>query len=444
MDPLAKMLRLQSSGALLAVCMAGVLSTGCAGIETAIVRYESLVPEQLVIVLPEGRRESGAVERYAEAKRQLGYSLSWIEFDLSLEPSQRLAAVRAGLPTTVDERRFVLILASPSELPMGPWSVEGLDGQVESDLPLFFDSIDQDEVLTLERWCEAGDIDFPWYVGRIPFEDEAVIEAALVASTTYAERANRLALLGSERFAIWGDSAWIMSRARHRFRDDWQVLTLGEDPPSDVRLGGGLERARLELDALAAIPAGALEGAESPEDLEFALCWASLSPSLVYLNSHGTAGFGGLIGHYLLSAWKLEQLGIQAEAKGFAGDPSAPAILVSVACQAGPPDSDLTRWLFERGWVAAMVGSTELTAPVPLWPAVRAEIETASVLDSSLPIAMAMQLFRSRYLEDADDSFSFLLSGSVRADVAKNILGMTLYGDPTLRLPGAPRGAGSD
>jgi hypothetical protein len=172
--------------------------------------------------------------------------------------------------------------------------------------------------------------------------------------------------------------------------------------------------------------------------LEFGTYWVHAAPSLVYLNSHGSNLFGVSIGDYLLSEMRLERLEEQARLQGFPSAPASPAILVAAACQAGPGDSGLTRRLFEKGWIAALVASTEATAPVPLLAAIRTEIDTATILNSSLPAGMALHVFREGYLEDADDSFSFMLSESVRASVAKNILGITLYGDPSLRLPGVP------
>ena len=411
-----------------------LVAADCRSVDPYLERCAALAPDRYVIVLPETRRGSPVVEQFADGKRNDGFAIEFVAFDPAAAPRRRLAHVARELDARrpqSGELAYVLFLAGADELPMGPWRIAGLEEPVESDLPLLLGELDPDVPLEEATWSRAMRAAFPWVPGRIPFTDEAALRAALGLRPAVAP--SRTALLGSERFAVWGDTALVMAWARSELTTrGWSAVTFAEDWPADVALGEADDDTLRERFSAAGLQVA--DGGPVPHaDLLFVTCWAATGPDVVYVNSHGSSLFGTVtVGDYLFSESKLDRLAAAAAAGDAAvATPGRPAIVVIAACKAGGPASALTSRLFRDGWASVLIASTAPTHPTPLWAAVRAEIDIAAALASGLPVGLRMRAVRESYFDDARCTWSYHLLDSTAPEVAHNLLALTLYGDPS-------------
>ena len=423
-----------------------VLLAACHAIGPYLDRCESFVPQRYVIVLPTERQSVESVQEFAARRRSAGYDVQFAAFDPSGDARQRVYAVRDllhALRPPPGQIAYALVLASHEELPMGPWRVVGASEPIHSDVPYFLTQAP--DVMAEGTWAEVCHADFPWVIGRIPFVEAKPLARALRAGEQYAvNNEPRLAMLGGERFAVWPDTSVIMSFARERFEArGWRTLTYCQDWPNDIALGAvsddelgvahALATARgASRKASRAVPADLLAGVKGAEALLFMMHWVHLAPDIVYLNAHGAAE---QFGQYLLSSFDVRVLLRLCRELELPVAPRAPAVLANIACAGGVADSRLLWFLFRAGWVCAMIGSTETTAPIPVTAAIRTEVQAADVLVSGLSVGLAMRAARRSYYEDARSTLSYHCFSSTAVAMARNVLGMTLYGDPSIALP---------
>ena len=414
----------------------------CHSIDPYLDRCREVKPTGYVVVAPASRFELPCVKSLLERRSASGLRLSRIRFDADAPVEERWKHVNAALQAVRPkdgETAYVLFLASGEELPCGPWKIEGLDDPIESDIPLLLGRTNQNDAVDQAAWSSAFDGTFPWIPGRIPLTDPAALGAVLSPAGDVRRPSDEspLALLGAERFAVWWDTSIIMSRARVPLEHaGFRTITYAEDWPCDLELGRTDPedlRAQHELVGLDRGPADA--------GLVFASHWAHLAPDVVYLNSHGSSFFTTSVGDYLLSIAKLDRLAKESKALGCAARPRRPAIAVIAACRAGGPSSDLMQRLLSEGWAHTVIASAENTSPTPLWVAIWAEIDTSAALASGLSTGLAMRAVLESYYADAADSWSWLLFGSTAPAVARNLLALSLYGDPA-REAFAPANAG--
>lgn len=416
-----------------------LLLQACHSIQPYLEAAAEIEPKTYVIIAPPGRDELDCVRDFVARKRRSGFDVQFVTFAPAVPVPERFAAVASGLQArTPVEGKFgyVLVLATDVELPMANWRIPGSKAGFQSDLPLLMGHTDPSKPLTETEWLNIVGSELPWIAGRLPFNEEPRIRRALAASWAYASRDTPpLAMLGAERYSVWWDSSIVMARARRPMEArGWRTVTYGQDWPCDVELDIDPE----DVPAAYAT-AGLKQRFKTPADLIFLAHWCELAPDVVYLNSHGSS-FGLVsVGDYLLSDRDIKRV-LRARGEGDRG-PRHPALVVIGACQAGGPTSDLTESLFRHGFASAVIASTENTSPTPLRAAIWAEIDTGAALASGLSVGLAFRAVRLSYLDDARSSWSYALFDSTAVGVAKNLLGLTLYGDPAMpmRLARQPR-----
>jgi len=437
----------------LAILCSPLLSS-CVSWKAQAQRYAAIAPTRYLIVHPQGRQAWPAVEAFAAFKRGQGFAVEHLAFELDGTPAERFARVSRALAErrpAAGESAYVLFLATHDELPMGPWPIAGQPEGVHSELPLLAGHTELDSRLRDRDWMDA--LDFPpvWIPGRLPYDEEPVVAAALTQTQELHELALEgapRALLGTERVIIPKAAALIMSGVRDELvARGWEAVQLSEDRPRDEPL----DEPALNLTTTHA------DGTEEPRGVlhpSFIAQWLRSSPELVYLISHASAH--GIITHdaehrplrselyigagrMLLDARSLflwfrydmhEQLDLPAR-------PSAPALLVTTGCSTGTPTNPLLATLVREGWMAAFCGSTTTNGPLPPIAALRAERSMPRYLTHDLPLGLALHACVNAYLSDSrSDPLGWLLYPWASRVRRANVLSYVNYGDPSLRLPG--------
>jgi hypothetical protein len=383
-------------------------------------------PQSYLVIAPQGRAKLDCVAQFLEAKRQEGLRVSVLEFSLDLPMPDRLPEVARLIEQNrppEGELAYALIIASEAELPMSSAEI-GKGAAARSDLPLYLpvpkgSRHDSQH----DRWRTMSAPNFPWVFGRLPFDDPATLAASFRASAAYATRSNekpRFALLGAERIGRPSDSALVLTLARKRFiAHRWHSELYATDKPNDKQLDPKL----------------------AFFDLTFLDRWQSDSPAIVYTLSHSGNECGEYHtktitgqGRHLLSPLGL--ITIQDIQKPSA--PQSPAVFVSSACGLGYPENGLIDLLFDKGWIAAMITSTQSTYSTPLLPAVNAEINIAECIASGLPIGLALRATQRAYYDEAFILGDLLMPDEQKQKIATNLVGYTIYGDPSLCLSADP------
>ncbi|MCA8957385.1 MAG: hypothetical protein KDC87_15020 [Planctomycetes bacterium] len=424
----------------------------CHELDPYLDRCRRIRPDRYVVVLPHERVRSPAVQRFVARKEGEGFRVELLTFTPSRDRDRCARELRprlAALRPPPGRHAYVLFVATHRELPMGPWQLDGGSEAVRSDVPYLLDGAPSP--LPTRVWRRAFEPGFPWVLGRVPYSSESVLDKALNSGTRLARpRGTPLVLVGGERFAVWWDTSLVMSSARARFVEaGWRTVSYANDWPCDVELGldapdsihaaHGVATARANRrrgDGVPplAIPMALLDRVKDPEAKLFLTHWQYLAPDVVYLNSHGTSAS---VGSYLLPIDSWLRRGRDGRSRT---PPERPAVLVNIACSGGVPNSPLLLYLFAHDFICAAVGSTVATAPLPLGAAIRAEVDVASLIAAELPLGVGLRAARESYFADARTSLWYWVIPSMAATVGQNLLGMTLYGDPSLQMPYLQRG----
>ncbi len=381
--------------------------------------YARLAPRRLVVLCPPGRQNLACVREILDFKRSQGFEPEILVIDKAQDLPDlplRLKSISEANPGPI----YALILATAEEIPMGYWMIEGLDEAICSDLPYFLGQVvSQDKAIPDELWQLAVDDDFPWLIGRIPFSDEETLEIVFRSTMHYCSRprsSKPSALLGAGRFAFWGDSSFVMSRARNALRGrGWHTTFIGQDPPCEERFQ------REDIMVTNSF------GKRFPVEISFPRRWQNESPDLVYLISHGS--FWGMDPYI-----DVNQLAAFDQHFGETVRPEHPAILVTTGCGAGNPNSLILKELFRRGWICGFLGSTENNGPWPLAPAISAEINLARFLGNGSSVSAAVQGLKECFWDHSRWSPTYWFLPFARRIARTNILSYVYYGDPTLRL----------
>lgn len=418
-------------------------TVGCVSVERQAERYQQLQPQRYVIVHPEGREATAGYVDFAQWKSQQGYAVEWVSFDVALPAEQRFRYVSQKLKQlrpAEGESAYLLIAASNEELPMGPWQPTGTDLTIHSDLPLLAGREELGGHLERTEWEPAIRYPPQWICGRIPFEDAEVIATTLKSARVFHEKQGPIkALLGTERFAIANDSSMVMAGVRNDLKElDWKTQLYNEDWPRDK----DLEELTVEL--VATKGKGEKKTTKKMNvDWSFIESWNSQSPDLVYVISHAS--------HMRNTVTQKEYIGVGKKlffplAFEVWGDPTvniwygqrwpkSPAIFFTTGCQMGRPDNEMLNMLAANGWTAAMVTSTHNTSPMPLIAAIRAERAAPLYLAQGLTVGQSHSATLNAYLKDSNwDPVNWLLYPWARKAKLKNVLGLTIYGDPSISL----------
>jgi len=425
--------------------LAVLLLLGCKPTGSYLRRYQEIRPSRYTILLPAGREGLPCISRFAENKRRLGFSVELVAFTPGGTPAERfeeawkLLAERAATHATP---AYLLILATHEELPMGPWMLPGEpEEEFLSDIPLTAPwEMAPPETLSEDSWRIAASPPGPWITGRPPYDNTETIEAALGAAVCFespAESDPPQALLGAERFAVWADSAIVMSRARAAFRRaGWKGELWSQDPPRDRPTGTARRtvelprpQAALEADRKRRGPLRSVVTTYTPTvSMDFLTRWAELSPRVVYAIAHASIFRGG-VGKDLVDGDNMRALDLDPMASI---GPASPAIFVSTGCLTGYPGNTAIVELFRRGWIAGFVGCTIENGPSPLIPAVRAEVNIAYFLARGLPLGLAVQATKEAYASESLRAPGHWFFPSTRRLKRSNLLSYVIYGDPSL------------
>ncbi|MEC9476739.1 MAG: hypothetical protein VX764_06855 [Planctomycetota bacterium] len=422
-------------------CWLLLWAAGCVSIERQADRYQQLQSQRYVIVHPEGRETAPEYIEFARWKSQQGYAIEWIPFSPDASPEQRFRSVSQQLkerrPAT-GESAFLLIAATHEELPMGPWQPSGTDLTIHSDLPLLAGREDLGGRLEPSDWQPA--IAFPptWISGRIPYEDPEVVAAALKSARIFQEKQGpRSALLGSERFAVVSDAALVMAGVRNDLQAlDWNTHLFNEDWPRD-----------LELDEKSADVTITSKNGRRKMVTKFRIewgfisCWKSNSPDIVYVISHSSGftengiqsvGAGEqLFAPRAFQLWNDPNFNTSTEQ----GSPATPAIFLTTGCTMGTPENPMLELMAGKGWAAAIITGTHNTAPLPLFAAIRAERSAPLYFAEGLTVGQSHHATLNAYLQDSRwDPGNWLLYPWARKAKLQNVLGLTIYGDPSISM----------
>ncbi|MCR9244943.1 MAG: hypothetical protein NXI31_07915 [bacterium] len=434
---------------LLALILLGAIASGCVSRIGQVERYAALAPTRYVVVLPAQRASWPCVQRFLAWKSAQGYAVETVTIPQGGTRSSRFTAVSEALERRrpkAGECAYVLLLATPRQLPMGAWKLHEDERGTLSDWPLLAGVRDRHEVLEDVDWLDTARYPQRWIPGRIPFGSYRTVAAALRAAERYAARstrAERSALLGAERFGVPFDSSLILDAVRETLREGcWDTRLLSEDVPRDAPIAGHIERIeRLGKTVFAS---------EATINFTFLREWATAVPDLVYVIAHSTLltiesevgqdrWFG--IGKRAIDpiSYLVYRAGGHSRAKA-PKTPSSPAILVATGCQVARPDNRLIDALFRDGWIAGYCGSTTDTGPLPPAAAVRAELRLPYYLARGLPIGVAMLATADAYLtESAWDPLTTLLRPWAEPMRRQNVLSWVFYGDPSLQLANRDR-----
>ncbi len=403
-------------------------------------------PREYWVVAPPERECLPELQLLLEHKRAEGLHVELVGLDPARTSAANWERVRARLAARPGrEPAFLLVLATPQELAMGPWTLEEGGARVASDLPLALE-LPLEEARTLSR----AELERPprWIVGRVPWAERAVVARALRSASEYADGTReRSALLGARRFLLPGDSSAALARARAelvRFGVDGELWA--DAPPRDRALGECTRRAertvwielhstqwRVHERADDAPYGSTLQPARVSElvSTDFVERWVEREPALVYLLAHANSGLHSmgraLLGTSVLAGWDARAGGARA--------PQRPALLLASGCAIGDPAEPLLRELFARGFVAACAASTAENGPLPLGPALDAERDVAAFLAQGAPLGSAAAWTKRVYDRAARRTLSWWLWPFAREIWATNLASYVVYGDPALALP---------
>ena len=418
-------------------------TVGCVSVERQAERYQQLQPQRYVIVHPEGRQATAEYVDFAQWKSQQGYAVEWVSFDASLPPEQRFRNVSQMLKQlrpAKGESAYLLIAASNEELPMGPWQPAGTNLSIHSDLPLLAGREELGGPLERTEWEPAIRYPPQWICGRIPFEDAEVIATTLNSARVFHEKQGPIqALLGTERFAIANDSSMVMAGVRNDLKKlDWETQLFNEDWPREENL----EEITVNL-TITKREKKKKTVQKIDVDWSFIESWNSRSPDLVYVISHSshTRETGGQkdyigVGNKLLFPLAFMVWGDPNVNTWFKQrTPETPAIFCTTGCQMGRPDNGMLKLMASKGWAAAMITSTHNTSPMPLLAAIRAERSAPLYLAKGLTVGQSHYATMNAYLKDSNwDPVNWLLYPWAKKAKLQNVLGLTIYGDPSISL----------
>ncbi|MDF1665539.1 MAG: hypothetical protein P1V97_27515 [Planctomycetota bacterium] len=410
------------------------LSSGCNLTANYVLEERLQQSVDYIVVGAPARLQLPCVQDFLKFKQGQGFQIQTLKLDLSKDMSARCLSVQTELAkhsSTLDASSgYVLILATPDELTMGPWKFEGLDRPRLSDVPYFLGkSCPPEKEVAKDAWECLLDDDYVWDTGRIPYDDPSLLATIFDSTKRYFKngREKRRAMLGAERFAVPFDSSLILNSAKKELTErGWEVVLHGRDWPYDVELGR--------------------EGVGRPywlRDEEFMRSWAKTSPQLVYTLSHGGSRS---IGRFLIDPIVLSRLSHKSEkGKAIEGtpyiaretrtrifEPKAPAVLFSTGCFSGSPRSTVIRGLFEKGWLAGFGGFLDYSIPLPLVAALNSEVNVAKFAASKLPMSRVIRLIREVYVDQSSYDPFYWMVPYVRRSLMTNCLASIYYGDPSL------------
>ena len=422
-------------------------TSGCVSIEKQAGKYQRLELKKYVIVHPEGRRSTPEYQEFALWKTQQGYTVEWISFDPKASPQERFISVSQQLKVAhpgTGQSAYLLIAASQEELPMGPWQISGTDLTIASDLPLMAGREELGGRIAPKDWKPALDFPPTWICGRIPYQHPEVVATSLRSARIFHENVKPVsALLGTERFAISNDSSMIMAGVRDDLKDlNWKTYLFNQDWPRDQKID----------DKTVNVTATKTEGNQktiSKFDIEwsFISSWNFNSPDIVYIISHSSKGSGKddiqfigagnqLFHPQAFLLWNDPKFNTRHEQRS----PATPAVFLTTGCTMGTPNNSMLNLMAREGWTAAILTSTHDTAPLPLFAAIRAERAAPLYFAENLTVGQSIHATLNAYLKDSKwDPVNWLLYPWVKNAKLQNVLGVTIYGDPSISLENRTR-----
>ena len=422
-------------------CWLMLCASGCVSIEQQSQRYQQLQPQRYVIVHPEGRESVPEYIEFARWKSQQGYSIEWIPFSMAASPEQRFGSISRQLKErrpAAGDSAYLLIAATDEELPMGPWQPVGTDLTIRSDLPLLAGREVLGGRLETSDWQPAVAFPPTWICGRIPYEDPEVVAAALKSARIFQQKQGpRSALLGSERFAVASDAALVMAGVRNDLQAlDWSTHLFNEDWPREQKLDDKTVNvtATRKGDRY-------LETSKYQIEWSFISSWNFNSPDIVYVISHASGyikngkryiGAGTqLFAPRAFCHWNDPEFNTRHEQRS----PTTPAIFLTTGCTMGNPENPMLELMTVKGWAAAIVTGTHNTAPLPLFAAIRAERSAPLYFAAGLTVGQSHHATLNAYLRDSNwDPGNWLLYPWAKKAKLQNVLGLTIYGDPSISM----------
>ena len=389
-----------------ASCAAIAVAAGCASTRPVPpARAEGAPRDRWTIAVPSTLRALPEVQALVRARRDR-FEVQVVEFDATAGAADsRLAALRAQLASAAPAAgasEHLLVVGSPSTVPMGPWRFEGVDAPISTDWLLTGDCPVADGTVRQDDWQPRMRSAPRRTVGRIPFDDPRLVAAA-ASATLERERASAAAT----GFALLGAAgtgyAWPLASARRELRAaGW-----------DARLDGHGGSCDLPADAF---------------DADWRTADAARRPALVvaagpqYEPLDGSGQARGIRWILRTSPWN----GRTAPGSG------AASVLVAYSPGfARPANPDLAD-LFGSGQVAAIAGFTGGVSASPLGPALETIRDFPRVLADGMALGPAIERERSHYWRSASGDIVAWMP-SVQQDRAVAALSAVLYGDPALQ-----------
>lgn len=398
----------RAMAACVAVLVGALVSAACAPRSPAADATLAASPTRWVALAPSEVAATPEFQRLVEIRRSQ-FEVQVVEYAPTDSAQASLARLRSALDAASQPPGaaaapvpgFVLIVGSPERVSMGPWNFEGLDTPVLTDLPLASGlptpapAPDAVAPIAATAWRPALEREPAWLVGRLPFDDTALMRRVLDA--TVRQMAGSTAPTGSALLGAQGVvESWNLSSARRALRErGWRASLEGPRGPADRATNDGVL-------------------AE----------WSSESPQLVELADEARG------------AQAAPPLGTLLRPAPGAARPQHPALVVALAgggiAWPGAPLSALLSDEFAAGG-AVFTGPS---APFPLGPAAGLARSLPTALAQGSSLAQSVEAARRRYWIESASDLGMAVPGTPRWRLL-NTLSLTTLGDPALRVAGS-------
>jgi hypothetical protein len=121
-----------------------------------------------ILILPEGRQNRPCIKDFIAFKETQHFRTEIKSFSTKANMAKRYEDLQKFLSQRLQRcfhsnTCYALIIASPSELTMGPWTFEGVTRPIRSDTPYFLNKVfSKKGPVAAEHWEKILEPSFPW------------------------------------------------------------------------------------------------------------------------------------------------------------------------------------------------------------------------------------------------------------------------------------------